>query len=199
MPAEPPQPLVLSERAVANSDPLFADAVAAVARKLDRVDPLDAAALPSDRLALADALDRWAGDDTATWRRELRRHYEQHLPVYVRPDAGLNAVLRALAAGGVRIGVWSPGPAEAVDLLLAHVGVARILTASGHGGGEALATLADALGGSPLVVVATGAEAVAARRAGMACAAAGWAGAGDIEGCIRLQRPHDLLTATGAP
>ena len=189
--------LVLSERALAATDRLFADAVAAVVHKLSRVEPLDADRLPSDRVALQVELDRWAGSDTATWRRELRRFYEQHAPVHVRPDAELNAVLRRLARGGTPIGVWSPGPVEVIDVLLGHLGIARSVADTGCGGGEALAELAARLGGGPLVVVASAGEAQAATTASLDHAAAGWRGFEDAGG-VGLAQPHDLLAATGA-
>lgn len=190
--------VVLSEHALAATERLFSDAVAAVVNKLSRVEPLDAGRLPSDRVALQAELDRWAGSDTATWRRELRRFYEQHVPVYVRPDAQLNAVLRRLARGGTAIGVWSPGPAEAVAVLLDHLGVSRSVAATACGGGQALADLAVELGGRPLVVVAAASEAQAAAAAGLDHAAAGWRGFED-DGVTGLAQPHDLLTAAGAP
>lgn len=187
--------MILSERSLAGTDRLFFDAVAAVGRKLSRVEPLDVAGLPSDRIALQAELDCWAGADTATWRRELRRFYEQHAPVYVRPDADLNAVLRALSRAAVAIGVWSPGPAEAVELLLGHLGVARSVTATGYGAGEALAPLAIELGGQPLVVVATGGEAEAAAAAGFEHATAGWRTAEPAPGGHLLRQPHELLSS----
>ena len=47
--------------------------------------------------------------------------------MHVRPAAAVNATLRRLHASGVRL-VWaSPGPTEATDVLLHHLGVARLV------------------------------------------------------------------------
>ena len=121
--------VLLSERALAPTDRLFAEAVAHLARKLGRVKPLDADALPADRAAALQALSDWAGEDVSTWQQELSRYWEEHMPLYVRPQPGLNAVLRGLAAEGIAIGAWSPGPADAFDVLGHHIGLARTLTA----------------------------------------------------------------------
>jgi HAD superfamily hydrolase (TIGR01509 family) len=120
--------VLLSERALAPTDRLFAEAVAHLARKLGRVKPLDADTLPSDRAATLQALSDWAGEDVSTWQQELSRYWEEHMPLYVRPQPGLNAALRGLAAQGIAVAAWSPGPAEAFDILVQHVGLARTLT-----------------------------------------------------------------------
>jgi phosphoglycolate phosphatase-like HAD superfamily hydrolase len=97
-----------------------------VARKLGRAKAFPPAPLPDDRGAAVAALDAWAGSDV-DWRGELRRYYEEHIPVHVRPAAAVNATLRRLHAVGLRL-VWaSPGPAEATAVLLHHLGVARLI------------------------------------------------------------------------
>jgi len=117
---------VLWEPELAPSGALFAEAVDHVARKLGRAKPFPSAPLPADRAAAVAALDAWAGSDV-DWRGEMRRYYEEHIPVHVRPAAAVNATLRRLHAAGVRL-VWAtPGPSEATDVLLHHLGVARLV------------------------------------------------------------------------
>jgi phosphoglycolate phosphatase-like HAD superfamily hydrolase len=117
---------VLWEPALAPTGDLFPAAVEHVGRKLGRAKPLPAEPLPDDRSAAVAALDAWAGSDV-DWHGELRRYYEEHIPVHVRPAAAVNATLRRLHAAGVEL-VWaSPGPAEATAVLLHHLGVARLL------------------------------------------------------------------------
>jgi phosphoglycolate phosphatase-like HAD superfamily hydrolase len=117
---------VLWEPKLAPTGALFEEAVDHVARKLGRAKPFPSAALPADRTAAVAALDAWAGSDV-DWRGELRRYYEEHIPVHVRPAAAVNATLRRLHAAGIRL-VWAtPGPAEATDVLLHHLGVTRLI------------------------------------------------------------------------
>jgi phosphoglycolate phosphatase-like HAD superfamily hydrolase len=117
---------VLWEPGLAPTGGLFAEAVDHVASKLGRVKPFPSAPLPDDRTAAVAALDAWAGSDV-DWRGEVRRYYEEHIPVHVRPAAAVNATLRRLHAAGVRL-VWAtPGPAETTDVLLHHLGVARLV------------------------------------------------------------------------
>ena len=117
---------MLWEPKLAPTGALFDEAVEHVARKLGRAKPLPSAPLPDDRSAAVAALDDWAGSDV-DWRGELRRYYEEHIPVHVRPAAAVNATLRRLHTAGVRL-VWAtPGPAEATDVLLHHLGVARLI------------------------------------------------------------------------
>ena len=117
---------MLWEPNLAPTGALFDEAVEHVARKLGRAKPFPSAPLPDDRSAAVAALDDWAGSDV-DWRGELRRYYEEHIPVHVRPAAAVNATLRRLHTAGVRL-VWAtPGPAEATDVLLHHLGVARLI------------------------------------------------------------------------
>lgn len=117
---------MLWEPKLAPTGALFDEAVEHVARKLGRAKPFPSAPLPDDRSAAVAALDDWAGSDV-DWRGELRRYYEEHIPVHVRPAAAVNATLRRLHTAGVRL-VWAtPGPAEATDVLLHHLGVARLI------------------------------------------------------------------------
>ena len=117
---------VLWEPALAPTGDLFPAAVEHVGRKLGRAKPLPTEPLPEDRAAAVAALDAWAGSDV-DWHGELRRYYEEHIPVHVRPAAAVNATLRRLHSGGVQL-VWaSPGPPEATAVLLHHLGIARLL------------------------------------------------------------------------
>ena len=117
---------VLWEPELAPTEALFQEGVEHVARKLGRAKPLSSTPLPDGRADAVAALDAWAGSDV-DWRGELRRYYEENIPVRVRPGAAVNATLRRLHASGVRL-VWaSPGPAEATEVLLHHLGVARLI------------------------------------------------------------------------
>jgi phosphoglycolate phosphatase-like HAD superfamily hydrolase len=117
---------VLWEPRLAPTEALFEEAAGHVARKLGRAKPFPSTPLPAERAAAVAALDAWAGSDV-DWRGELRRYYEEHIPVRVRPAAAVNATLRRLHAAGVRL-VWAtPGPAEATDVLLHHLGIARLI------------------------------------------------------------------------
>jgi phosphoglycolate phosphatase-like HAD superfamily hydrolase len=163
--------VLLAETALADTDRLFADGVAHLARKLGRVKPLDAAAVPHARAAALAYLADWADGDVSTWEQELARFYEEHIPVYLRPSQTLNSIIRGLAADGVLVGAWSAGPAEAFAVITHHLGLARHLAAvriddspraplalSAELGVEAVATVA---------VTADPAAASAARSVGM--------------------------------
>jgi phosphoglycolate phosphatase-like HAD superfamily hydrolase len=117
---------VLWEPELAPTGALFQEAVEHVTRKLGRAKAFPSAPLPDGRADAVATLDAWAGSDV-DWRGELRRYYEAHIPVHVRPAAAVNATLRRLHAAGVRL-VWaSPGPDEATEVLLHHLGVARLV------------------------------------------------------------------------
>lgn len=167
------QAVILSERALGDTDGLFTAAVAHIARKLGRVKPLDAEALPADRPGMLDALDEWAGSDI-DWRGELIRFYEDHIPLHLRPNPGLNAALRALRARGVRIGCWSAGPEEAARIIVHHLGLSRRVEAIAAGGGDAAAQLAADLGApaaETVVVTRDDAELAVAAGLGLATVA----------------------------
>jgi phosphoglycolate phosphatase-like HAD superfamily hydrolase len=117
---------VLWEPGLAPTGALFEEAADHVVRKLGRAKPFPGSPLPDDRAAGVAALDDWAAGDV-DWRGELRRYYEEHIPVHVRPAAAVNSTLRRLHASGTRL-VWAtPGPIEATDILLHHLGVARLV------------------------------------------------------------------------
>jgi phosphoglycolate phosphatase-like HAD superfamily hydrolase len=99
--------------------------------------------VPADREAAAAVLDEALGD----WRPLLVRFAADRAPLFVRPRPDTNAVLRRLAAGGARIGVFSDAPRELAEIALAHAGAARQV--------QVVGTLADvraALGEGAVVV-----------------------------------------------
>src|SRR5581483_3012605 len=94
------------------------------------------------------------------WRGELVRYYEDHIPLHLRPSATLNAALRQLGGRGVRIGFWSPGPAEAAPIVVHHVGLGRRVEAICVGASAELAEqLAAELGAAPADAVVVSADA----------------------------------------
>ena len=99
--------------------------------------------VPSDRVAAAPLLDAALGD----WRPLLARFAADRAPVYFRPRAGTNALLRRLAADGAAIGVVTDAPHELAELVLAHVGAARYVEVVG-----ALDEVKGALGDAAVVV-----------------------------------------------
>ena len=133
---------------------VFGEAAAYLARRFERVAPLDAGALPDDLAEAVDALDRWAGTGAANWRQELVRFYEAHAPVLLRTDAALNAQIRAAVRGGTVVAVASPLPARAVDLFVGQLGLRRAVE---HvcGGRTAVADARAALGDPSAPVAAT--------------------------------------------
>jgi phosphoglycolate phosphatase-like HAD superfamily hydrolase len=173
--------VILAEDALAPGERLWDDAVGHLARKLGRVRPLDPAMISSDRCRAIGELEDWAGDEATSWRVELARYYEEHIPVYLRPDPSLNAVVRRLAASGVRLAAWSPGPPEVGAIVTHFLGLSRHL--------EAERVEADPLGpvnlgaelgvepGETLVVSASPRVLAEAKHAGAQSAAALWTGA----------------------
>lgn len=175
--------VLFNEGALAPTSRLFADAVAALVRKLGRVKPLDPADLPRERAGALDALRRWAGDDVTTWEHELGRYVDEHAPLYLRPDPALNAAVRRLARDGVQLAAWSPGPRDAAESVIRFLGLARRIEAVRiDASPEAPLALAHQLEagdrpGDVLVVADDAAALRAARAAGMRTAAALWHGA----------------------
>jgi phosphoglycolate phosphatase-like HAD superfamily hydrolase len=104
--------------------------------------------LPGDRTAAAAVLDERLGD----WRPLLRRFADDRGPVFFRPRADTNALLRRLSASGVRIGAFTDAPRELAEVALAHVGAARRV--------ETVGTLDDVLHelGADAVVVRSRSE-----------------------------------------
>jgi phosphoglycolate phosphatase-like HAD superfamily hydrolase len=77
--------------------------------------------VPKDREAAAGVLDDALGD----WRPLLVRFASDRAPLWIRPRADTNAVLRRLTASGARIGVFSDAPRELAEIALAHAGASR--------------------------------------------------------------------------
>lgn len=105
--------------------PLWNDWLEDVARRFRSIAELDPAALPHDRVAAAQELDRWAERGIGDWRASLRRFAEDHAPVYLRPRAPVSAALRRLEAAGARIDVFTDAPEELARVALAQLGAAR--------------------------------------------------------------------------
>jgi phosphoglycolate phosphatase-like HAD superfamily hydrolase len=125
---------------------LWRDFLADAARRFAAISPLDPEALPEDRAAAAAELDRWAEAGVGDWRVALERFAEDHAPVYLRPSAEASSALRALAASGVRIGVYTDAPEPLARIALAHLGAERRVEAVAAGAG-ARESLIARLGG----------------------------------------------------
>jgi phosphoglycolate phosphatase-like HAD superfamily hydrolase len=99
--------------------------------------------VPADRTAAAAILDTALGD----WRPLLDRFAADRAPLWFRPRADTNAVLRRLSAAGARIGAYTDAPPALAGLALAHTGSARYV--------ETIGTLAEVrleLGADALVI-----------------------------------------------
>jgi phosphoglycolate phosphatase-like HAD superfamily hydrolase len=121
------------------------------ARRYRSIAPLDPGALPGDRGAAAEELDRWAEGGVGDWRGPLGRFAEDHAPLYLRPDADANAALRALVGRGARLGVFTDAPEALGRVALAQLGASRRLEAAEFGAG-ALERLLAAFGQDAVVV-----------------------------------------------
>ena len=113
-----------------------------------------------DRGDAAAELDRLVGN----WRPLLARFAEDHAAVYLRPNPEVNAALRRLGEGGVRLGAFTDAPAELASVALAHVGAARRLDAFEAGSG-ARERIVERLGAGTRVI-ATRDQLLLARAAG---------------------------------
>ena len=111
--------------ALGDTRPLWDDFLADAARRYASIAPLDPSALPQDRGVAADELDRWAEKGIGDWRGALERFAEERAPVHFRPHSDAAAALRALAASGRRLGVYTDAPAELAAIALAHLGAGR--------------------------------------------------------------------------
>jgi phosphoglycolate phosphatase-like HAD superfamily hydrolase len=105
--------------------PLWGDFLSDAARGYASIAPLDPSALPENRGDAAEELDRWAEKGVGDWRAALERFAEERAPVHFRPSADAAAALRALAASGRRLGVYTDAPAELAAVALAHLGAGR--------------------------------------------------------------------------
>jgi phosphoglycolate phosphatase-like HAD superfamily hydrolase len=172
--------VIFAEDALAPSERLWSDAVEHLARKLGRVTPLDTATISADRCLALGELETWAGSDASSWRIELARFYEEHIPVYVRPNPALNSVVRQLAASGLRLAAWSPGPPEVGVIVTHFLGLARRMELErvepSHHGPVALIEEMGLEPADALVVTASPHVVAEAKHAGAATAAALWTG-----------------------
>jgi phosphoglycolate phosphatase-like HAD superfamily hydrolase len=123
--------------------PLWDAWLADVARRVR----LGALELPRDRAEAAAELDRRVGN----WPALLERFASDHAPVFLRPDAEVNATLRRLAAAGVRLGAFTDAPEPLARVAAAHLGAARRLEAL-EAGADALDRLLARLGRDAAVV-----------------------------------------------
>ena len=111
--------------ALGDTRPLWDDFLVDAARRYASIAPLDPSALPKDRGAAADDLDRWAELGVGDWRGALERFAEDRAPVHFRPNADAAAALRALAASGRRLGIYTDAPAELAAVAISHLGAGR--------------------------------------------------------------------------
>jgi phosphoglycolate phosphatase-like HAD superfamily hydrolase len=137
--------------ALGDTRPLWAAWLEDAARRFRSIAPLDVAALPADRAAAAVELDRWAEAGVGDWRAALARFAEDRAPVYLRPSAEVSAALRALAANGSRLGVFTDAPEPLARLALAQLGAERRIEALETGAG-ALDRLRERFGPETVVV-----------------------------------------------
>jgi phosphoglycolate phosphatase-like HAD superfamily hydrolase len=128
--------------------------LADASRRFRSIAELDPAAVPADRGEAADTLDRWASNGVGDWRAALERFAEDHAPVHLRPSAEAGACVRALAAGGARLGVYTDAPEELARVALSHLGVDRRIEALETGRGS-LDRLVEQFGGSDVSVART--------------------------------------------
>jgi phosphoglycolate phosphatase-like HAD superfamily hydrolase len=131
--------------------PLWRDWLEDAARRYRSIAPLDPAALPEDRVAAAEELDRWAEAGIGDWRAALTRFSEDRAPVYLRPDAGVSAAIRALEAARYRLGVFTDAPEGLARIAIAQLGVERRVEALEAGEG-ALGRLRQRFGDDMKVV-----------------------------------------------
>jgi phosphoglycolate phosphatase-like HAD superfamily hydrolase len=150
--------------ALGDTRPLWRDFLADAARRYASISPLDPGVLPPDRADAAAELDRWAEAGVGDWRSALERFAEDRAPVYLRPSAEASAALRALAAGGVRVGVYTDAPEALARVALAHLGAERRVEALAAGAG-ARESLIARLGGEAEVAGSAGDLLDLARRA----------------------------------
>jgi phosphoglycolate phosphatase-like HAD superfamily hydrolase len=113
------------DAALGNTRPLWEEFLADAARRFASIAPLDPDRLPADRGAAAAELDRWASQGVGDWRGALTRFAEDRAPVFLRPNADASAALRALAAAGYRISVFTDAPEELARVALSQLGAAR--------------------------------------------------------------------------
>jgi phosphoglycolate phosphatase-like HAD superfamily hydrolase len=106
------------------------------------------AALSDDRGAAAAELDRHGAGN---WRALLERYSEDRAPIYLRRDAETSAALRALAASGRALGVFTDAPEPLARIALAQAGAEHRVSVLETGAG-ALDRLLARLGGDAVVI-----------------------------------------------
>lgn len=104
--------------------------------------------LPGDRGAAARELD---ARESGNWRTLLERFAEERVAVHLRRDAATSEALRALAAAGSTIGVFTDAPEPLARVALTHLGAGRRVSALETGTG-ALERLLERLGPGTAVV-----------------------------------------------
>ena len=132
------------DAALGDTRPLWSDWLASAEVVLG----IDTGALPADRGEAAAELDRRGAGN---WRILLERFSEDRAPVYLRRDAAVSASLRALAAAGSEIGVFTDAPEPLARIALAQLGAARRVFMLETGTG-ALERLLARLGADAIVV-----------------------------------------------
>ena len=193
------QAVILSERALADTDEPLRRGGGHVARKLGRVKPLDAEHAAARRAHDVTALDAVGRRDVGNWRGELARYYEDHIPLRLRPDPALNAALRRLQAAGVGSRAGRRAPTRRPAIVVHHLGLGRrIERIASADRPTSPCRLADELAASrdQALVVAEDAGALAAAvERGIGAAAARWAGAGQeiARPVTALATPNDLV------
>ena len=150
-PASPVAAAIDLDAVFGDTRSLWNDWLADAARKFRTIAELDVAELPDDRAAAAATLDRWAEHGIGDWRAALERFAEDCAPVYLRPDPGVNATLRALQVDGVRLGAFTDAPEPLARVAAAQLGVARRLEAIETGEG-AIERLLATLGPGTVIV-----------------------------------------------
>lgn len=115
------------DRVLGDTRPLWEDWLASAEGLLD----VDVDELPKDRGQASAALDR----DGGNWRALLERFGEERAAVYLRRDPATSGALRALAAAGSAIGVFTDAPEPLARIALTQLGadrrVSEIETGSG--------------------------------------------------------------------
>lgn len=109
---------------------------------------VEPSALPADRGAAADELDRLGAGN---WRTLLARFGEDRAAIYLRRDPSVGAALRALGAAGCEVGVFTDAPEPLARVALAQLGASRRVAALETGSG-ALDRLRARLGDNTIVV-----------------------------------------------
>jgi phosphoglycolate phosphatase-like HAD superfamily hydrolase len=131
--------------------PLWRDWLADAARRFAAIAPLDVDALPEDRAAAAEVLDRWAEGGVGDWRASLERFALERAPLHFRPDAATGAALRRLGAANARLGAFTDAPEELARVAAAQLGAARRLDTLVCGSGAEARVLAQLGAGATVV------------------------------------------------